>query len=177
MTNILVDKAVIEQALEALETLNSSDSYKTHNAAAALREALEHSGKANEFKPDWDGTLGLVEEIKRLAIENERLRHGEIKYEDWEFNPMTGESLLVENHGQEPVGWYKPSDFVLYRTKPDDVFVYVPLYAAPVHTVDLTDDEIRFWIGRFPFLLNEESEKWVIGLARAVIAADREKNK
>ena len=52
----------------------------------------------------------------------------------------------------------------------------MPLYDAPVRTKDLTDDEIRFWIGRFPFLLNEKSEEWVIGLTRAVIAADREKN-
>ena len=29
------------QALEALETLDCGDSYKTHNAAAALRKALE----------------------------------------------------------------------------------------------------------------------------------------
>ena len=54
---------------------------------------------------------------------------------------------------------------------------FQPLYTAPVRTKDLTDDEIRFWIGRFPFLLNEESEKWIIGFARAVIAAYREKNK
>ena len=52
-----------------------------------------------------------------------------------------------------------------------------PLYTHPVRTKNLTDDEIRFWIGRFPFLLNEESEKWVIGLTRAVIAAFKEKNK
>ena len=31
----------MKQALEALETLNSGDSYKTHNAATALRQAIE----------------------------------------------------------------------------------------------------------------------------------------
>ena len=30
----------MKQALEALETLNSGDSYKTHNAATALRQAI-----------------------------------------------------------------------------------------------------------------------------------------
>jgi hypothetical protein len=33
------------QALEALETLNSGDSYKTHNAATALRQAIEQAEK------------------------------------------------------------------------------------------------------------------------------------
>jgi hypothetical protein len=36
---------VMKQALEALETLNSGDSYKTHNAASALRQAIEEAEK------------------------------------------------------------------------------------------------------------------------------------
>jgi hypothetical protein len=32
--------SAMKQALEALETLNSGDSYKTHNAATALRQAI-----------------------------------------------------------------------------------------------------------------------------------------
>ena len=36
-----------EMALEALETLNSGDTYKTHNAATALRQALA--------QPEWVG--------------------------------------------------------------------------------------------------------------------------
>jgi hypothetical protein len=35
----------MKQALEALETLNSGDSYKTHNAATALRQAIEQEEK------------------------------------------------------------------------------------------------------------------------------------
>jgi hypothetical protein len=34
-----------EQALEALETLDVGDSYKTHNAASALRQALAQPQK------------------------------------------------------------------------------------------------------------------------------------
>ena len=34
-----------EMALEALETLNSGDSYKTHNAATALRQAIAEAEK------------------------------------------------------------------------------------------------------------------------------------
>jgi hypothetical protein len=36
---------VMKQALEALETLNSRDSYKTHNAATALRQAIAEAEK------------------------------------------------------------------------------------------------------------------------------------
>ena len=50
------------------------------------------------------------------------------------------------------------------------------LYAAPVRTKDLTDDEIEaifeYWYSQ------PETEVWsTVDLARAVIAADREKNK
>ena len=44
----------------------------------------------------------------------------------------------------------------------------IPLYAAPVRTKDLTDDEIE--------ALANEGHGW-LALCRAVIAADREKNK
>ena len=45
----------------------------------------------------------------------------------------------------------------------------VPLYTAPVRTKDLTDDEIRkLW---------SDAELDITWFARAVIAADREKNK
>ena len=81
----------------------------------------------------------------------------------------------LEQPEQEPVAWMEDSIELYVSEKPSSTFT-IPLYAAPVRTKDLTDDEIRFWIGRFPFLLNEKSEEWVIGLTRAVIAADREKN-
>ena len=44
-------------------------------------------------------------------------------------------------------------------------------YAAPVRTKDLTDDEIR------AIRFNWERNEFAIDFARAVIAADREKNK
>jgi hypothetical protein len=42
------------QALEALETLNNGDSYKTHNAATALRQAIAEA--------EW---IGLDKEMMR----------------------------------------------------------------------------------------------------------------
>jgi hypothetical protein len=44
-----------EQALEALESLDCGDTYKTHNAASALRQALAH------------------EALDRMVAENQRL--------------------------------------------------------------------------------------------------------
>jgi hypothetical protein len=44
-----------EMALEALESLDCGDTYKTHNAASALRQALAH------------------EALDRMVAENERL--------------------------------------------------------------------------------------------------------
>jgi hypothetical protein len=38
--------SAMKQALEALETLNSGDSYKTHNAATALRQAIAEAEDA-----------------------------------------------------------------------------------------------------------------------------------
>jgi hypothetical protein len=35
----------MKQALEALETLDAGDTYKTHNAATALRQAIEQAEK------------------------------------------------------------------------------------------------------------------------------------
>jgi hypothetical protein len=48
----------MKQALEALETLNSGDSYKTHNAATALRQAIAEAEKQEAVAWMWkDGTL------------------------------------------------------------------------------------------------------------------------
>jgi len=51
----------MKMALEALETLDSGDSYKTHNAATALRKAIEQAEKR-----EW---VGLTREEKS-AVRN-----------------------------------------------------------------------------------------------------------
>ena len=51
---------------------------------------------------------------------------------------------------------------------------WIPLYATPVRTKDLTDDEIDKVLRAQEGNLNEQ---WFFNYARAVIAADREKNK
>ena len=42
----------------------------------------------------------------------------------------------------EPYGWVKNGEYVLYIDKPDSVFNYIPLYTHPVKE-QLTDEEIR----------------------------------
>jgi hypothetical protein len=44
----------MKQALEALETLNSGDTYKTHNAATALRAAIEQAEKPVAWADKYD---------------------------------------------------------------------------------------------------------------------------
>ena len=115
-------RAAAVQALEALETLDCGDSYKTHNAATALREAL------------------------------------------------------AEQAEQEPVAWHEPgaySNVTVYKNWANENG-WIPLYAAPVRTKDLTDDEIADI--RMSIVAYEPVE-WGRVFARAVIAADREKNK
>ena len=41
----------------------------------------------------------------------------------------------------QPYGWVKNGEYVLYIEKPDSVFNYIPLYTHPVKE-QLTDEEI-----------------------------------
>ena len=42
----------MKQALEALETLDAGNTYKTHNAASALRQAIAEAEKQDAVQPD-----------------------------------------------------------------------------------------------------------------------------
>ena len=86
---------------------------------------------------------------------------------------------LAEQAEQEPVAWMWVSEQGSERLEWESVqdiskWKSTPLYTSPVRTKDLTDDEIEKvghqTLGDAP--LNCEYE-----FARAVIAADREKNK
>ena len=119
---ILIEKGVIEQALEALEELHYSSgtvvaAKKYESATAALREALADQAE------------------------------------------------------QEPVAWMDDDKWFTRNKDAAKKFGgnWTPLYAAPVRTKDLTDDEIRkLW---------SDAELDITWFARAVIAAYKEKNK
>ena len=118
----------------------------------AARQALE----ALEVSTDWDvGAKGKqLQSMKAITALRE---------------------ALAKQAEQEPVAWMNDSApmgvFARNKEGAENFGCTIPLYAAPVRTKDLTDDEINevLWRGG-PF----ES---VIDSIRAVIAADREKNK
>ena len=76
---------------------------------------------------------------------------------------------VAEQEEQEPVAWKDKTYGNLHH---QDFGNSIPLYAAPVRTKDMTDDDI--------YKLADDVD-WAagayLGFARAVIAADREKNK
>ena len=78
----------------------------------------------------------------------------------------------VHQAEQEPVGRWNWNEAKFEWLTKFDYYKHhmTPLYAAPVRTKDLTDDEIEAIHGCPP-------AEWVRRFARAVIAADREKNK
>ena len=80
----------MKQALEALETLDAGDTYKTHNAASAIRQAIEQAEK------------------------------------------------------QEPVAWHEPGAYGNVTTYKDWALAngWEPLYAAPVHAIDISQERV-----------------------------------
>ena len=138
------------QALEAL--LDSDDGgglrYTEVQAVAALREAL-------------------AEQAEQEPIENN----------DWKKASYIRETLNAEQAEQEPVGKIVLGQYeVPYIDWTSGVKVEdgMKIYAATVRTKDLTDDEILKCDER-----SHGNTEWTKkkAFARAVIAADREKNK
>ena len=89
--------------------------------------------------------------------------------------PLYAAPQPVKQAEQEPVAWMNDSTpmgvFARHKEGAENFGCTIPLYAAPVRTKDLTDDEIsNIW---------DDSSYGDSGIdfARAVIAADREKNR
>ena len=82
----------------------------------------------------------------------------------WKSPDYAEDPAFLVTVTEKPTGW---------QTQSANWF---PLYAAPVRTKDLTDDEVMQTYTNFN--LNELGEQsFMIGFARAVIAAYKEKNK
>ena len=142
------ERAAMQQALEALELFGTDDMayIKSDKAITALREALAES------QVDWK------EEAMRLGGLNAK-HVGELR------------KLEAEQTEQEPVAWaYIDADGSFMDALDKQHGAYqTPLYAAPVRTKELTDDELN--------ALWENTKGGWLGLFRAVIAAYKEKNK
>ena len=107
--------------------------------------------------------------MQQALIYLDAIINGEgVKPYQLEGTAFTLREALAEQAEQEPVGHLCEASFgrgqVFWFNKPAD---NTPLYAAPVRTKDLTDVDLwNLW---------EKSDS-NIEFARAVIAADREKN-
>ena len=72
----------------------------------------------------------------------------------------------------EPYGWVKNGEYVLYIEKPDSVFNYIPLYTHPVK--ELTDEEIAK-IYHSKNRVSPQGNFAYYGFARAILQKAQEK--
>ena len=145
-------------------------------AIIALREALDHSGETNEMVVGWD-------RVKPEAIASDPLYQ-----QGFVDGVEEGRNQGAEQEEQEPVAYlhqwieYRPFGATVVgepmqnvtpdSTPFDESDTVTPLYVAPIHTKDLTDEELlKIWQAQVP------ASNRVYEFARAVIAAYKEKNK
>ena len=115
-------------------------------------------------------SIGFDEESDNLLMEAASVLREALDHSG-EVNKMVAEQTeqepVVKYYGEKLVKGSKVFALIDRDLAPDTL-----LYAAPVRTKDLTDDEIDgvMWIGGL-------TQKNIRKFARAVIAADRSKNK
>ena len=113
----------------------------------------------------------------KVFIEDEDFVQSEVKSLRKQVAALKAVLDAWNNVEQEPVAWV---DLEQWQSGEYDCFTsekvadyMTPLYAAPVRQVDLTDDELN----RLRHNIDWTAEWSYVNFARAVIAADREKNK
>ena len=139
----------LEQAARALLAHWDTPAWKylkpTGDLMADLRDALDHSGEANEM---------VAEQAEQEPVA-------------WAYEYGTDRGDAVNE-----IRWY-PNLTALHKPKPEEgklIRNVRPLYAAPVRTKDLTDDEIEALAEQF---VGQQSS----ALCRAVIQEFRRKTK
>jgi len=151
------EQAAMQQALEALREYRDTQMiFAPRKAITALREALDHSGEANEMvgcaycnNPLFAGTK--CNNCGRVTLAEQAEQSEQEPVAEVVVRPLRGD----QSQPTTDIKW-------LQRPKTGK------LYAAPVHIKDLTEyelDELRFQNLNY------------LDYARAVIAKDREKNK
>ena len=113
----------------------------------------------------------------KVFIEDEDFVQSEVKSLRQQVAALKAVLDAWNNVEQEPVAWV---DLEQWQSGEYDCFTsekvadyMTPLYAAPVRTKDLTDDEIS----KLRHKIDWTAEWSYVNFARSVIAADREKNK
>ena len=135
----------------------------------AARQVVELSTRVEQDSEEYLGEDGMV-----IVVPIDT-------YNDMIESITALREALAEQAEQEPVGMLRmgaKQDFVTTKAAEElssGHDEWHPVYAAPVRTKDLTDDEI-FEILELQNCPKSELKYWFHD-ARAIIAADREKNK
>ena len=161
-------KQAIRQVLDTLERLPPlvRGVKEIMHSITALREALDH--------PEREWPSGGESEQAEQRSDSERTEP--VGSNDWKRVSYIRETLNAEQAEQEPVAWRWPTHngYAYAETHFDDEGGE-PLYTAPVRTKELTDDEISDVCKDIPFVVI--GPDYDLAIARAVIAADRSKNR
>ena len=172
------EREAMQKALEALEAcvekfyaMKSTgvigavpmQAVKAAQVITTLREALDHSGESDEMVIGWD-------RVKPEAIASDPLYQ-----QGFVDGVEEGRNQVAEQSEQEPVADIVYDEFgprIILRKSIKELPDGMQLFTAPVRTKDLTDDELSKLHS-----LTGLKAKQLNSFARAVIAADREKNK
>lgn len=149
------------QALEALEICNANVYVKGTEAITALREALAEQ----ECKAKYDERFERLEKSEQQAEQEPVFKVGNLVTVNQDPYPALGQLFVQLWDGDDLVARVYADDEKTLRKRVS------ALNATPVRTKDLTDDEILQMYTMTPQAAGH------VGFARAVIAADREKNK
>ena len=98
--------SAMKQALEALETLNSGDSYKTHNAATALRQAIEFEEMVKKGTKAWadtpddwvDDLRGGIESCTKVGTKSGVLRTEWVGLTDEDMTELDEDGVLFARY-------------------------------------------------------------------------------
>jgi hypothetical protein len=87
--------SAMKQALEALETLDAGDTYKTHNAASALRQAIEQAEKPwvktyAGGKPNYTAPVHASDMSQERVDETAKRKHEWVGLTDDEIKEIVG---------------------------------------------------------------------------------------
>ena len=182
MTKLLIEREIIERVLNVMEMEGCAGL-----AADALREALaEHIECSHGVEDGTCKECYMEQTYKPLHHYALVLRDIDKTVEGWCEEPefyLNGERVYAEQAEQEPVAWMVTMEnqdgtkktFPLsgrYKDVCDtcDFGDPIPLYAAPVRTKDLTDDEIH------KALYGKDTLPGLMNGIRAVIQEFRRKN-
>ena len=159
----------MKQALEALETLNAGDTYKTHNAAVALRQAIVEAekpwvktyagGKPNYTTPEKQEPVTVLPDgsafgVMSFPLPKDHWLYQPRMYLEGEIEPielpkpimtheMRGNVIAAVRYairGATNCGKY--NDFDPDALVNNAVYALCGPYSAPVHAIDISAERV-----------------------------------